>query len=442
MDSYHLSVVRIEGIKDVSGSYCYVYLGNNILRVLTLENFDVQPIPIIKGTLRFVIEDSQSSVTIASLSFNSDIFKRVGYHWLPLYFFHEQCLDAVPDEVKMPRILFDVQTSMLSPVQEITEDSETYEDFEENNEELLMDVRNIAISMRVNELEANLNMQKSNFESQIEQIRIQSKSVIESLNANLDSKDKLINEQQARLQENQREIENLKKFTENLASEKEKLVGKYEKICLRESSILAMLEQKDLEIFKLVQMANKKSENISICQCDFISLKNQLFFRKDQENNVRKIIEFEQKFEIFKPHEEIHQRLKTYLSGKKLDDFAVVAKEMLYNFGGKKAAVYLKSDGIYCRTSGITKKIDGFLQNCSQEIDLFQRKKKSSEGVSHKRLYTSMEFERIGGIIHKTFDGRVRTSSNKKFMHRDSVTPVKKRLALSPSSTKFASKVV
>ena len=224
MDSYHLSVVKIEGIKDVGDSYCYIYLGQNILRVLTLENLDVQPIPISKGTLRFVIEDSQSSVTIASVCFVSDVFKRVGFHWLPLYFFNEKCLSEVPEEVRMPRILFDVQASILSPVQELTEDSETYEDVSDDashDEIHLLKAKHIGMAIRIKELEQALGSEKMKFDEQLEQIKIQSKSIITNLNSCLKTKEETINRQEIAHQMDAKEIERLKVNAELANRERE-----------------------------------------------------------------------------------------------------------------------------------------------------------------------------------------------------------------------------
>ena len=443
MNSFQLSVVKIEGIKELGKCCFYIYQGQNILRVLNLENLDIHPIPITKGTLRFVIEDSQSSVTIASVSFVSDMFKIFGFHWLPLYFFNEKRLIEVPEEVRLPRILFDVQASILSPVPEITEESETYETYEDVSEDAspdeinLFKAKKIGMIKKIKDLEQALVYEKIKFDEQLEQIMMQSKSILTNLNLSLANKEETINRQEIAHQVAMNEIERLKINLE-LANNEREVALKNEEICkraydeiqMRENSILAMLELKDQEIFGLQNKVCKTDVALSISRIEGISLFDNKMQHQSEINSQindiikkneiieKKLYEAETKITNYqlKHHEEINAAVKHYFSLKNLENFATLSKELAYNFGGKKATVFLKSDKIYCKSFGITKQLEIFLQSsCIQELETFKRKCNIGSASSHKRAYSSMDFEKIGNsIIHKTFDRTVATKPKKR----------------------------
>ena len=130
--------------------------------------------------------------------------------------YNEEFLKEVPEEVSLPRILFDIQAKILSPVQEMTEDSETYE---ENSEELsaenwqILKSKNTTLSLKNIELEQQLLAQKRNFEDEIDQIKIQTKSVLSGLNHTII----LMQENMDKLTE---KYEKVVKEAENLENEK------------------------------------------------------------------------------------------------------------------------------------------------------------------------------------------------------------------------------
>lgn len=532
MDSYHLSVVKIEGIREVTNSYCYIYLGNNILRVLTLECFDVQPIPVSKGTLRFVIEDSRNSKTLATLSFTSKAFKRVGFHWMPMFTDNEQCLNEVPEEVGLPRILFDVQANILSPVQELTEESETVEETSEDQafEDLpRLKAKIMNMSMRISELEQHLLTQKRIFDEEVEMIHLRSLEKASLINSSMEKSNKL-EEQVKFLQETilkyeestfnlNKDISGLKRVLEEAQSQREQLEKKIEKVVdeakIRENSILVMLQQKDLEIFAL-NMKLKKNKEAEICRLDGFCIsggkkvdksgfeiwtennfktfncldckeeKHQILeildveeidenqgnrtlrqrgaemsktenlcvysigrqnskteesvqvlnMIKEKESLSRKLFEAETKISNFKLRalQEIDNKVKKFLSSRKLDNFAIVCNELVYSIANKKIIVFLKNDIIYCKIGSSVKKLECFIRdNCSHDVENFKKKQVNNGGLaSHKRFYTSLEFDKItNSLIHKTFDGSIRAKSNKR-MTKNSNTPTR-RQAISPA---------
>ncbi|OMJ81892.1 hypothetical protein SteCoe_17530 [Stentor coeruleus] len=521
MDSYHLSIVKIEGIREIVNCYCYIYLGNNILRVLTLECFDMQPISISKGTLRFVIEDSRNSKTLATLSFTTKAFKRIGFHWMPMFTDSEQLLNDVPEEVGLPRILFDIQANILSPVQELTEESETIE--ETSEDQLFEDLprlraKIISMTMKIFELEQHLLTQKKTFDEEVKMIHIRSLEKTNKLEMQVKVLQEAISKYEGDTFNLNKDINGLKGILDEAQNQKVKLEKNIEKVVdeakARENSILVMLQQKDLEIFAL-NMKLKKTKEVEICRfagfsingvekktkCDFevwtennfetfnypdwkeekhqileildvdeieyqgdrelrqkcheisrtenlcvysIGRQNSkteesvqiLSMIKEKEFLSRKLFEAETKISNFKLQalQEIDNKVKFFLSNRKLNNFAVICNELVYSIANKKIIVFMKNDIIYCKIGSSVKKLECFIRdNCSHDVENFKKKQMNNGRLaSHKRFYTSLEFDKItNSIIHKTFDGRIRTKSNKR-IKKNSNTPTR-RQALSPA---------
>lgn len=526
MDTFHLSVVKIEGIRDVSNSYCYIYLGSNILRVLTLECFDVQPIPIAKGILRFVVEDSRNSKVLASLSFGSNIFKRIGYHWMPLFQENEQCLTEVPEEVGLPRILFDVQANILSPVQELTEESETAEEASDDGLEDLprLKIKAMNMSIKISELEETLLTQKRIFDEEVEFIHAKSLEktrIYEEKVRELEKSLKKSEENCAWLVE---ELEREKRTVEDERGKKEMMEKNVLKVVeeakTREKSILVMLQQKDLEIFALnmkprknkgfevtieygvgcqgvkkkwdkkfdickevglevfrtmnlteenketqdsdkgclmnevfkdtqINLVTSKTENLYIYNTGKLNGKAEESWQvvniiiKEKEALSRKLFEAETKISSFKLRtlEEIDNKVRKFFSNRKIDNFATICNELVYNIANKKVNVFLKNDIIFCKVGGTIKKFDYFIKNhCSQDIENFKKKQSSNSGEnSHKRFYTSLDIDKISNsLIHKTFDNRIRAKSSKQ-KPKDSTTPTRRK-AFSPGIRKVTTR--
>ncbi|OMJ74967.1 hypothetical protein SteCoe_25994 [Stentor coeruleus] len=312
LDSYNLSVSKIEGIREISSSYCYIYHGSNILRVLTLDYFEVQPIPISKGIIRIVIEDSSNSKTIASLSFVSTIFKRIGFHWLPLFTENEQCLSEVPEEVGLPRVLIDIQANILSPVQELTEESENAEEsIEEAGLEDFNHLRIKAVNMRIkiSELEEHLLTQKRIFDEELEFLNLKNVEKIKKLEDQVKKLQDAIEKHDDDCARFIKEIIGLKSVLNDAEVQKDLLGKKVDKVVeeakARENSILAMLQQKDLEIFAL-NMRNKKNKENKVCRLEGVEIRGFKIKKQDfqvcrlDDVKIFKMKKFGRNFEIWK----------------------------------------------------------------------------------------------------------------------------------------------
>ena len=474
MDSYHLSVVKVEGLNEISNSYLYIYSGLNILRVLTLESFDIAPIPIAKGTLRFVIEDSQNSSLQAALSFKCEIFTRYGFHWLPLLQDSEETLTSIPEEVGLPRILIDVNSNVLSPVQEITEESESFQEMSETSvdEDLqLLKAKNIGMSVRIIELETLLENQKLSFDEEIESIKSEFGEIVKVYEGSLDQcklKDSLI----STLKETSEQKDEL---LAGIESKVGALEAELRLVKEREASFIRTLEQKDLEIFnlKFKSKLNLKVLNQEPVQClaraqgsqcrenssgpavpgkqgkpkvlslstntvSSLTTENELKacqaeLNDDRSSLIKKLYDAEMALSSLKLKslEELDMKIKRFLSQRKLDNYAHLCNELVYVVGKTKVSLFSKGNLIYCKAGGLVKKFDYFINNqCYQDIENFKRR--SSVESSHKRLKTTVELDKIASSsIHKTFDCTSRSRSSIK-MSKKSPTPFKPS-SLSPN---------
>ena len=443
MDSYHLTVLKIEGIKEVSNSYLYVYLGQNILRVITLEHFDINPIPILKGTLRLVIEDSQTSGQIASLSFESGIFKRLGYHWLPLFLSEEKCLKEVPEEVGLPRILIDIQAHILSPVQELTEDSDTTEENKDQLSSFDGDqnwIRRSSRGLEILEIDENMKTDEIVEFDQILELKLQVTHLTQkqedfgeafkNLEGQVVERDKEIAELKVKLGEEQVRVEELQKSCKSLELILNDFQNKYHKVMIQigeKENELAGLRMKGSKELKL-EMSRQENFDVKP-RCVF----NTADLVEAQNRLSKKLFDAEIRINSFKliALEEIDQKVRNYLRLKKLEKFASITNELTYNISNKRVIIFTKGDVLYCKFDGSVKKFDYFVKNhFLQDVEKFKKSKCSVS--SHKFLPTFSTLDKSVSSTSHTFYSTSRPKSTEKKSLKSEASC--KRQAFSPVS--------
>ena len=80
MDCYNLTVIKLEGLGDTKQINCCIYLDDKLICLVPMSDAEVDSVLITRGKLKIILEDYPSSQLIASLSFNSQIFQRSGFH--------------------------------------------------------------------------------------------------------------------------------------------------------------------------------------------------------------------------------------------------------------------------------------------------------------------------------------------------------------------------
>ena len=226
LECVNLSVLKIEGLGDLSQCSCFVYGDGTLLDTVTMKGSKTQPVFIDKSLLKLVLVDDPSSQPISSLSFDMKIIQRPGFHWLPLFLTTEDRIASVPEEVALPRILIDLHPYILAPVLELTESSDNAEDSEIDpiKEELeKTKVKNAELVVKAIELENELAKRQKEAEKKIEEITNEYKTKLSKLSFELEKGKSMYSKHTKMLHEALKENENLHRNNEGLAKENREL---------------------------------------------------------------------------------------------------------------------------------------------------------------------------------------------------------------------------
>lgn len=405
MDSFSLSVIKIEGLGNVSQTHCYLYMNDKLHNAVSMSSLEPVPSLIRSGQVKIVIEDDPSGQLIASLSFSTSIILAPGLLWLPLSLCSEDWISEVPDEVGLPRILLEIQVNLLiSPIIEVSSSSETCEDVIEEtpNEDLQkMRVKGLEMIIKNIELEKEIHEIRKNAEKEIANITEEFTSNIRKLNLQIE-KEKAVRGKYEKLHmESLKEIEALKKIIESNNKEITEVQERYDKcvklfqeIKEREDSILTVLEGKDQEIYRLEE--GKTNKILKIARQNGVFVSSQM----GSERLSKK----------FKDFEDIDKMIQSVLTSLNLEGFASISKDMVYLIGLKKVNVVKQKNLIYVKVGTILKTLESYIyHNCAQDLEAFLKKKELKKHKSMTRIQeranTLNDIKKLGdSIISKTFD--------------------------------------
>jgi hypothetical protein len=425
MNDFSLTILKIEGLGELSKTQCLIYSNNEIIdRIFTTSAYP-QSLKLTTSNLKIVLIDLPSCLPISSVSFNLEIIERPGLHWFPLSLTEEDEINSVPEEVGLPRILLDINPTILTPVIELTESSEANEDFLQNSQFedfSQLKTKNFELMMKVLDLENEIISQRKTFEEKIDVVEKEGNDKCRSL---LEEIEKIRNSQ-ARCAKVSgdflRENEILKEKLEEMRFEKSDLFEKigryerlYEEVKLREDSILKLLEEKDEEIMKLV----KKNRTFSISKQ--ISLHFFPFVKEMRTSELFQTCKTPSPDPFrFKTLEILDQKIQASLKQLNLEGFLKLSDEFIYFLGSKKVNVLLKKDLVHVKCGVNTlKTLESFIStSCSQDIQsyLLKKKIKSSLPTQHRRSITISDLDRLpDSIISKTFEQKRLKSSQKHF---------------------------
>lgn len=430
MDSVNMTLLKIEGLGDLSNCDCLIYAGNDLSKTLSLKSEKAESVFIEKSDIKIVLLDVPSSLPIASISFSIDIIEKPGFHWMPLFLSNEDTIYEVPAEVGLPRLLIDIHPHLLAPVVELTESSETCGEelqFEEplSGEDLqIARSKNVEMMIRIIELENDLKSQKKNTEKEISKIVNEYKSTINRMTLEIEKQKTIANKHLRMSSEVVKENEFLKKNLEINRCEKldlqerlDRYVRLYQEITERENSLLLILEEKDKEIMKYHRrdkpFRTQQQEHINLSPIKY----NQAYEKVNQSSysfsenmeNTSKNEALEKRLFRFKAFEEIDLKVKSVLKSLNLEGFAYFSNEMIYIIGTKRVNVIMKSDNIQVRVGSILKSFESFIsQSCAQELEAYLKKKNKKATLAKKRLNTTTcGIEDMDhSIISRTFDSR------------------------------------
>lgn len=436
-DNLELTVIRVEGLGNVSNSVCSVSLNEETIEVIPLKDSEsFQKICTVnsKGELRLCIEDQ---TILASVRFNVSIIKCQGYHWLPLFLESSDSIKEVPEEVGLPRILLIFQShKFLSPVIEITETSEPSEnieplDFNEFPSEEMK--KNLELRMKIIELEQALQFEKNNQINESENITRDFKAILDKMNFDLEKYKIWAEKYKNKSKDLTEEIEKKNQQLQENIEEKELIQAelnlyknKFTELLTNQESIYLMLEAKDQEINSL-KLSQQKSLNLDTHTCDVISI--HAFPKPSKTKTKPNLINFPtSNTENNLTDAQILSDQTTYylnenLSRLKLEGLFIKTQEQYYKVGNKKVGVILKNGTVYCKLGEIYKTLENYIYSyCSQELETFI-KKRANKKPTHKRFSTfSSSFDHTLNQINKSF--RVEAESHKQLRPTNkSITP-------------------
>ena len=131
LEKYILSIVKIEGLGDLSDSECSLSIDKKCNFTRPLDQLPVTFNIFSSGAISLSINDMNSATVLASLSFHSSLLQYDWFYWLPLSLSQDNYITELPENISLPRLLIGVNQEVSLPVlYDISEFSDSYE---ENN---------------------------------------------------------------------------------------------------------------------------------------------------------------------------------------------------------------------------------------------------------------------------------------------------------------------
>jgi Growth-Arrest-Specific Protein 2 Domain len=124
---FQISLIRTDGVSE-SIEFSLYCKGKP---VSCLSSYNEPTYCIAKGSLiRILLKSKQSKLLVCSGSFNTEVFPKEGFQWVPMSTSPQDLFSKLPEEVNPPRLLILISSDILSPVVESSEaeseDCDTY----------------------------------------------------------------------------------------------------------------------------------------------------------------------------------------------------------------------------------------------------------------------------------------------------------------------------
>lgn len=389
-DNYEMTVIRIEGLGDLSNSTCNLIVNSEPFESLSLVSLEnTQHVSSIPSKSHLKIQVEENSV-LASLQFSLKIIKCQGYHWLPLYTDENDSIEEVPEEVGLPRILLIFQSrKFLSPVIEITETSELSEnvdfvDFCEENS------KNVELRMKIIELEQNLQFERISQVQSVEKMTREYKTMLDNANFEMEKfkvwsgkyKEKCLSLTEE-LQEKEKQMGVLRSEKEVVENDLAEFKEKYKELLIAQEKVYETLEANEKELMSLKSWATSRKKALETIQTESILIPNK------KKNKLLKYQNSPENQDPLDPSADlIDYHLQDSLSQLKLEGLFQRTTETFYKVGCKKVGVILKNKNIYCKFGDTLKTLENYIYtHCSNEVENLIKKRANSK-PSHKRFKT------------------------------------------------------
>lgn len=456
LDSFNLTILKVECQDSRIQAKCRIYEDGSLKDEISMSSPSVHPVQISKSQVKLEILNEALSV-----SFNSDLIQKSGFHYLPLFPSSSPSeLTELPDHSKIPRVLVNIYPKLMTPNFEITESSELNDDSSESSsieDYSKLKSRNLELMIKVTELENSVKQSQAQFKVEMEEMAFRYKEKVKDLS---DEIEKLTVIQSKNLKisaEIKRENESLKRKIEELERnnlEIEEDLNRFRKVTddtrTREESILMILEIKDKEIMRLKKrklnegLKIDRRENLTCLPAcnlpDWESTGNRtsrasvgngenfscvkIGSRMNDGSGCRTFADCDK----MKKLALVDRKVYEFTQSIGLDGILSLNEELLYSVGSKKVNVFVKKDSIYVRFGTCLKPIETFLvNNCAQEVQKFRMNRKKTElKTFHKKSLS--ELEKIeNSAISRTFDDEFK----RKLLHISTSKPSAPRVRYS-----------
>jgi len=429
LETFNLTILKVETLDEVNNAAVDVFEDGKLKAQVEMTAPSVSTISIQKSWIQLRMVNTDLSV-----SFDAGLLQPQGFHLIPLFEGGNDKLESLSKFPPMPRILLDIHPQLLTPLPDLTESSEFFENFSEAGQESEMSKlrsKNNELIITVGDLESALLAVREKNQQETEEITKKYKEKVRELSEEIE-KLSIIQVKNLKISSDiVKENESLKEKVNRLGKENEEVneeLQRYLKLHnerqAREDSILSILEIKDKEIMRMRK--RHSSENFKTQKLDPIRLmqKSNRCKRLDLDD-CGQVISGKDKFETLKG---IDQKIEEFTKSKGLEGIFQLNHELIYNIGNKKVVGLLKKDLVYIRVGTCLRPLEVYINNnCAQEVQAFKLKRKKSESKPpHKKSNTLCDLEKIeNSLICKSFDSRLKAKLFKIKTPRYSVQPIK-----------------
>ena len=350
LEKYILSIVKIEGLGDLSDSECSLSIDKKCNFTRPLDQLPVTFNIFSSGAISLSINDMNSATVLASLSFHSSLLQYDWFYWLPLSLSQDNYITELPENISLPRLLIGVNQEVSLPVlYDISEFSDSYE---ENNvfESFTPIYHSLENRDFTNDLSQGIS--KSDTSEFEEKIADKYEKIIKDLENEL-SKEKeycksKLKEMEDEIEKNHREIEFERKFRLEIQQKLEQSMRSYEKLRKREERFVRSVEKKPQK-----PVFETQTDAGFFILPDFQTL--------DDKTPRSNLSGKASAFDI------IDRKVNELLMRLKLVGLLKKSREVNYNVGAKTITLCLKQGQVLCK-NGMA--LDSYIfKNCKHEIE-------------------------------------------------------------------------
>ena len=250
LEKYILSVVKVEGLGDLTESECSLSIDGKCSFARPLNRLPATFNIFSSGAISLSIKDLNSTAVLASLSFHSSLIQYDWFYWLPLSLSQDNYITELTEKISLPRMLIGVNKEVNLPVlYDISEFSDSYEEnsvFEAfvpnyhslENRQLSIDISGGGYQSYTSECEEKTAEKYEKIIKDLENELFKEKEYLKSK----------IKEMEDLLEKKSREIEFERKFRMEIQEKLEQSRESYEKLRKREERFVRSVEKKSPKI--------------------------------------------------------------------------------------------------------------------------------------------------------------------------------------------------